>query len=790
MKRRLGGLLGPSSHHQLLHHQQLLPEHHNHHHQLQQRKSSSRASSSSSSSCGSGRRSPGPEGHATESAGWRVYLAVGLVGLGAYLNSLHGDFVHDDVPAILRNRDVLAQSPLGQLLRDDFWGTPMHDPNSHKSYRPLTTLTFRLNYLAAGLRPSWYHATNVALHAAACMLVTRVGLAVASLTPGFAALAGLLFAAHPIHTDAVTGIVGRADVLACIFFLLSFLAYHGQQTAYVWSSVCFGALSMLAKETGVTVLLLNLLYDLCRSWHSIKRSISEAKWNDESRLFARRAATLLVSLGVLLVARLALLHGALPKFSPQDNPAAFHPCFHVRLLTFCYLAALNFWLVLCPASLSHDWQMGSVPLVTSLADTRNLATCLFFGGCLVLTYRAFADFERHPPLVLGWMFLVLPFLPASNLFITVGFVVAERVLYIPSIGWTLLVAYGAQIIWTTMPRRRTLLTTCATLLILLSCCRTVLRNRDWTSRESLLRAGLRALPDNAKMHYNFANFLRDTSQPNRAVLHYQVALWLWPTYASAHNNLGTLTAGEEEAEKHFLAAIQAQPGHVNAHYNLGQLYRKTNRTEECLRMLQKCVSLDPAYTPAYLVLARMASGSTTGALLRHVVRLQPKSPDYLAEYAAWLHQNGKWLAALKYYLKGVALSPVHRASLLGTARILRSRGQWSRVHQLITRWHIMLRIRRGGLIYRGDLYFRSWQLERESRHMTYHHQHNQCLLESECEGGPRPRVASVSVQLEQDGINQSARCNERGCARTRKTDRAAKAGGVSTLLVRNLLETL
>ncbi|KAK1128557.1 hypothetical protein K0M31_003015 [Melipona bicolor] len=65
----------------------------------------------------------------------------------------------------------------------------------------------------------------------------------------------------------------------------------------------------------------------------------------------------------------------------------------VQLLTFCYLAALNCWLLLCPATLSHDWQMGSVPLVASLADTRNLATCLFFGGCLILTYKAFTDFE-------------------------------------------------------------------------------------------------------------------------------------------------------------------------------------------------------------------------------------------------------------------------------------------------------------------------------------------------------------------------------------------------------------
>nr|XP_033192093.1 protein O-mannosyl-transferase TMTC1-like isoform X3 [Bombus vancouverensis nearcticus] len=492
----------------------------------------------------------------------------------------------------------------------------------------------------SGLTPSWYHATNIALHAIACVLVTRVSLAVASLRPGFAALTGLLFAAHPVHTEAVTGIVGRADVLACIFFLLSFLAYHGQQTAYVWSSVCLGALSMLAKETGITVLPLNLLYDLCRSWHSIKRSIFEARWNDDSRHFSRRAAALLVSFGVLLVVRLALLHGTLPKFSPQDNPAAFHPCFHVRLLTFCYLAALNCWLLLCPATLSHDWQMGSVPLVASLADTRNLATCLFFGGCLILTYKAFTDFEqqRHPPLLLGWMFLVLPFLPASNLFITVGFVVAERVLYLPSVGWILLVVYGMQISWTAIPRRRSLITTGIVLLLLLGCYRTILRNRDWTSRETLLRAGLRSLPHNAKMHYNFANFLRDTSQPNRAILHYQLALWLWPTYASAHNNLGTLSVGDQ-AEQHFLAAIHAQPGHVNAHYNLGQLYRKTNRTEECIRMLQKCVSLDPAYTPAYLVLARLATGPTAGVLLRHVVRLQPKSPDHLAEYASWLYQN-------------------------------------------------------------------------------------------------------------------------------------------------------
>ncbi|XP_069696733.1 protein O-mannosyl-transferase Tmtc1-like [Periplaneta americana] len=73
----------------------------------------------------------------------RVYSVVGVVALGCYLNGLTGDFVHDDIPAVTQNKDVLGLSPVSQLFRNDFWGTAMSDLGSHKSYRPLTTLTFR-----------------------------------------------------------------------------------------------------------------------------------------------------------------------------------------------------------------------------------------------------------------------------------------------------------------------------------------------------------------------------------------------------------------------------------------------------------------------------------------------------------------------------------------------------------------------------------------------------------------------------------------------------------------------
>ena len=97
------------------------------------------------------------------------------------------------------------------------------------------------------------------------------------------------------------------------------------------------------------------------------------------------------------VSVLMFLLQVLPKLSSHMHHVSLGMCFTLkfscRFLTFCYLAAFNFWLLLCPAALSHDWQMGSVPLLTSLADTRNIATCLFFGCCFLIAYRGIADFE-------------------------------------------------------------------------------------------------------------------------------------------------------------------------------------------------------------------------------------------------------------------------------------------------------------------------------------------------------------------------------------------------------------
>ncbi|XP_045491997.1 protein O-mannosyl-transferase TMTC1-like [Colias croceus] len=614
---------------------------------------------------------------------WTIYALVASVGALTYSNSLNGDFVHDDIPAIVSNGDVNGANSVLRIFKDDFWGTPMSDVHSHKSYRPLTTLTFRLNYTLCGLTAWWWHAVNVSLHAACCALVARAGVVVARLKAPFAALAGLLFAVHPIHTEAVSGVVGRADVLACFFFLSSLLMYHGCAGRHrVMSSIVLAALSMLAKETGLTALLFNIAFDLYRSWSSLSRSPVRWRWKGDN--VCSRVSRGLAALIILAAARLTLLQGSLPAFSPQDNPPAFHPSFSVRLMTFCYLAAFNWWLLLCPWTLSHDWQMGSIPLVTSLWDARNLLTGAALLALVALTYRCVMDLElqRHTPAVVGLLLLVIPYLPASNLLVTVGFVVAERVLYIPSVGSLVVTVYGVQLVWGrgargARGRRLAALGTAA--LVASGAARTHLRNRDWRTRETLLRADLAVLPHNAKLHYNFANFLKDIEQQENAIKHYKEALKLWPSYASAHNNLGALAAGER-AEQHFLLALRYNRRHLNAHYNLAKLYRKKNRISDALKMLERCIALEPRFVQAYLELFLVVPEREKRAVLDKLVELEPTNWEHYYLYGNWLKGRGLWPLAYDYYVRALGVSRTHTTHTAHTLHTVHTSGAGGVVH--------------------------------------------------------------------------------------------------------------
>ena len=149
---------------------------------------------------------------------WRAlveWILIATVSILCYVNSCWGGFVFDDNEAILSNRDVTLNSSIVDVFNNDFWGTNIFHNNSHKSYRPLTVLTFRLNYWFTGdLNPFIFHLTNVIVHTVVCILYYQVCRHLCehfqnsneariynwSLIP---LLASLMFAVHPVHTESV-----------------------------------------------------------------------------------------------------------------------------------------------------------------------------------------------------------------------------------------------------------------------------------------------------------------------------------------------------------------------------------------------------------------------------------------------------------------------------------------------------------------------------------------------------------------------------------------------------------
>ncbi|XP_047285592.1 protein O-mannosyl-transferase TMTC1 isoform X7 [Homo sapiens] len=551
-----------------------------------------------------------------------------------YGRSLQGEFVHDDVWAIVNNPDVRPGAPLRWgIFTNDFWGKGMAENTSHKSYRPLCVLTFKLNIFLTGMNPFYFHAVNIILHCLVTLVLMYTCDKTVFKNRGLAFVTALLFAVHPIHTEAVAGIVGRADVLACLLFLLAFLSYNRSldqgcvggsfpstvSPFFLLLSLFLGTCAMLVKETGITVFGVCLVYDLFSLSNKQDKSSNGAlcprspqqpgspqpsslpghphRENGKQQRFPHKGAW-------------GGCHSPLPP-EPKSSGFPVSPravWSMMRFLTYSYLLAFNVWLLLAPVTLCYDWQVGSIPLVETIWDMRNLATIFLAVVMALLSLHCLAAFKRleHKEVLVGLLFLVFPFIPASNLFFRVGFVVAERVLYMPSMGYCILFVHGLSKLCTWLNRcGATTLIVSTVLLLLLFSWKTVKQNEIWLSRESLFRSGVQTLPHNAKVHYNYANFLKDQGRNKEAIYHYRTALKLYPRHASALNNLGTLTRDTAEAKMYYQRALQLHPQHNRALFNLGNLLKSQEKKEEAITLLKDSIKYGPEFADAYSSLASL-----------------------------------------------------------------------------------------------------------------------------------------------------------------------------------------
>lgn len=183
--------------------------------------------------------------------------------------------------------------------------------------------------------------------------------------------------------------------------------------------------------------------------------------------------------------------------------------------------------------------MNTIPPISSATDPRNLLTLATFASIAIIGLYSISGKEKHRKVVLMSMSLmVIPFIPASNLFFPVGFVIAERVLYLPSMGFALLVGYAALHLTKTDKKMVNALVKLSLVwLLVFQATKTVVRNRDWVSSTALFSSAIQTTPGNAKMFSNLAASLDKLGNRSEAEEFFRHTIELEPEYITGYTNL-------------------------------------------------------------------------------------------------------------------------------------------------------------------------------------------------------------------------------------------------------------
>ncbi|RHY86407.1 hypothetical protein DYB35_010382, partial [Aphanomyces astaci] len=460
-----------------------------------------------------------------------------------FANTLSCGFVWDDRAAILTNRDIRTDdntTAVGDLFVHDFWGTPISSASSHKSFRPITVLTFRLNYAVGGFDPWGYHLLNVVLHSITSALVVVVGRRVMSIAPSSSqvhrapVLAGLLFAVHPIHCDSVASVVGRADVLCTLVSLVAFTCYDtaiSDRTITKWMYFIL-SIGLIVLELGATTLGMLVVLDLLQSYRLSTQELLA------SPTLGRLAV--LVAFGTTAIAGRILLNGPhmLYPWTEMENDISLLPFGTSKVLTIAHTHAWYLYKMAWPQYLSYDYGFRTIPIVHSMLDPRNISTAIAYTCVVTLVFASAWHSRTSPSLLLMASFALFPFVPAANVLFPVGTIVAERLLYFPSVGVCLLAGYTLDTaLHRGSHRQQVALVGIATTLLIVATARTLCRNRDWTDEVALFEASVKVAPWSTKVLSNLSKVLLNSDAP-RAAAYLERALHVLPHYSIGHFNLG------------------------------------------------------------------------------------------------------------------------------------------------------------------------------------------------------------------------------------------------------------
>lgn len=596
---------------------------------------------------------------------WTAAAVIGCAAAAAYANALGAGLLYDSIAIIANDPRITELS--GAHLRDILLGGYWYDRGLNL-YRPLTTLSYAVHYslLGNGVSATGYIAVNILIHAANSVLVAVLG-GKLGLGRAAALVVGVVFAVHPLNTEAVTNVVGRADLLAA-FGVLGGLLLHrrlmGRSDRAMATKLGVAAASMLAigsKESGIVLIGVLVLHDLL--WGRGDRTADATSGRRWIRRVTRSYLWCLAPVGLWFVMRAIAVGDASSGVATGDNPLLLTDAVSARLTAVGVLwryVGLLVW----PAGLSADYSFNAIAVAGQ--DTTAWQVALLWTGAVALLavgLLAVVIRRRATPVAFGLGLFAIAISPVSNLLILIGTIMAERLMYLPGVGLLLAAGWACERVVMRAGGRGVTPRVAVAVALLVAVgltLRTIDRNRDWSSGTRLFAAAVEVNPSSARAHKMLARQLFietkldpvDTHEQMVRVLHHADTAWQiaqagppdvghapvlsdLSEYAYAMADLSD--AGEQaawlaQAAEHCRAAIAAEQPTIKVGWpvrlRLARCLDRLNRMEEALA--------------AYADALRWAPG-----------------PQVLEPYATALWRTDQRRASVIAALRLVTLQPEH-----------------------------------------------------------------------------------------------------------------------------------
>lgn len=497
-----------------------------------------------------------------------LYLTlIAAIGLAIYANSLQGKFIWDDNYLIRDNVYIKDWSNTTKIFRGDV-GTGVGKKFSF--YRPFQMFTYMLDYSIWELNVFGYHLTNVILHVLAALLLYWF-INVLYNNNLLAFLTSILFIVHPIHTEAVSYISGRADLLALVFMLLCFILYARKRLHIIM--LLSYALALFSKENSLILPALIVLY------HYVFKKKIEAK----------RFVPLLAIAVLYIIFRLTWLSSLLPHLSSSTTLLQRLPGFFVAIVN--YLRLLFF-----PFGLHMEYGDG----LFSFREPKATLGITILALLVLYTFKKRADTLSF--FSMSWFFLAL--LPHSNIY-PLNAYMAEHWLYVPSIGFFLVLANGLSSLCRIKNTKILSIFLITGLLVFYSYL-TIGQNQTWREPISFYKRTLDYAPDSVRALNSLGIQYRDTGRNEEAITLFKKAIEINPNYEDAYNSLGIVygsTGKYEEAIAAFKKALEINPYYVEAYNNLGNVYTLMGKNDIAIELYKMALEINPNYAKAHINLA-------------------------------------------------------------------------------------------------------------------------------------------------------------------------------------------